>query len=939
MSQRQGQVGPGQDGLGPRNIPGPLIAILIAFAGLCLVYGFTVPLGEAPDELAHYRYVRYIDQLGRPPLTAEDRLNSGYKGHEPPLYYLLLHGVTRPLHIAQQPLLKMLDPDRQPRHSIASEVMLWNAVLHTADEAFPWQGTSLAWHLMRLLSVPLGMVTILCTYSVVRQVAPARPRLAVLAAGLNAFVPQFIYISAVLNNDNLAVPLSVVSLWILVRMAGGDLRWRWFILLGVVVGLARITKFYTLILVPILWLALLILAWRLGRWRRCLLGGLLVMALILAISAPWIMVVQPDDPAIAPKGALGFALKMLDILHTDRILRSSGMSATGEGGLAAGLTMVLSFFRLEPRRWAELLFKSFWGYYGPMTIEAPAWFYAVTLALVLIALLGMGRTLWLSARHKQPGALRQQSGLMLFVLLLQASAFVLLEALFYTIMRRLPDTAQGRHLYSAMPAWMFLLALGIAGWLPFYASHAARDATKVAGSQWVGLILPGILCGLSIYALPAVVLASYEPALPVRTSLPQRWRPTVMVGRSSAPGIDLVGYGPAGLRGAAGQEVTMQMVWQPSEAIRGEYALRIAAVDEQNRAYTLYVAQPLNGRWPTRAWDPQDYVLDSPTFTIPAGLAEGRYRLRCAWLNDANETTGTELDAGTLEVLPAMAQGPMAERLVIEGVTEGIVSYRQSIVASEAMSARTMPEVPPARQLVGLDGERWLPVTQQLFWAKDGPGQDGHGTLLSFYLVTGRVKPGRYHLEGPQVSTHSSQEAQSTIEVRARARTFALPQDVPGQGYTPLTASLGEQIELLGYRIEGATWPEEAHPVLGQHYAVLRPGQTLNLLLAWRATDWAPRSYTVFTHLLDERKIVRAQHDQVPRFDYATLFWVPGEVVTDLYHLTLPSDAPAGIYEIELGMYERLNGDRLVVRQLDGTSNTSVVLPPLLVSAAPATDE
>jgi len=899
-----------------------IIAILSVFAVLALAYSVTVPLGESPDELAHYRYVRYMDETGRPPLTAQDRQLSGYKGHEPPLYYLLLQQVIRPLRISQQPMLKMLDPDRQPQHSIASEVMLWNAVLHTADEAYPWRGTSLAWHLMRFVSIPLGMVTILCTYGIVRQLSPERPWLAVLAAGLNAFTPQFVYISAVLNNDNLAVPLSVASLWILVRMARGDLRWRWFVLLGVVVGLARICKFYTLILVPIIWVALLLMAWRLRRWGRCLVGGLLVMSLIVAVSAPWIVAVQPDDPARAPTGVLGFGLKMLDILHTDRILRSKGMTASGANGLSAGLAMVFSFFRLEPRRWAELLFKSFWGYYGPMTIEAPAWFYYISLGLVLIALIGLARLAWLAIRRRQRVFLGVHAGLPLAILAVQALAFLLLEALFYTIMRRLPDTAQGRHLYSAMPAWMLFMAMGLAAWWlrrEGPADSAVATISEPRGRR-MSLIVPGLMCALSLYALPAIVLAPYEPALPVRTTLPPSWQPPVVVGQASAPGIILVGYGPSSARTTQGQQVALRLVWQASAPGQGEHLLRITAVDGQDRAYTLYLAQPLNGLWPTRAWDAGDYVLDEPTFSIPAGLPEGHYALRCSWLDDAHGPIGTEIGVGALDVAPTSPRGSPTTALSIEGADDGIALYRQAVVVNQTGAALPTQATTTTTRLIGAEGETWLPVASQLFI------DQGTTTLRSFFLVTGRVRPGRYQLVG--------QEA--VIEVRARARTFAMPGDDSSPGYTPLTISLGEHIELLGYRIEGAEWPHEEHPVLGQHYAVLRPGQTLNLLLAWRATDWVPRSYTVFTHLLDERKIVRAQHDQAPRFNYATLFWVPGEVVTDLYSLALPPDAPEGIYEIEVGMYDRLDGARLAVRYGDGATDTRVVLPPILVSSADA---
>ncbi|NLG48947.1 MAG: glycosyltransferase family 39 protein [Chloroflexi bacterium] len=909
-----------------------LLAILALFALLCGVYSAIVPLGEPPDELAHYQYVRYLDATGHPPLTAQDRSESGYKGHEPPLYYMVTHRLTRFLRVAQRPMLPLIDPDVSPRHSIGDEVMLWNSVLHTEDERFPWHGTSLAWHTLRLLSIPLGMITILCTYGIARTLFPQRRTLALAAAGINAFIPQFVYISSVMNNDNLAVPLSTGALWILVYMARrGDLRWRWFVLLGVLVGLARICKFYTLLLLPIIAVALLLIAWQHKRWGRVLLGGLLVLALTLAVASPWIIAVQPDNPDIAPKGVVGFIAKLLDIVHTDRMLRSKGMSAAG-GGLAAFPAMVLSFFQLEPKRWATLLFQSFWAYYGPMTVAASPALYRALLGVVVLAGTGL---LGLAARSLRRRAVRvatpglggvetltatppdggnaaqplssqsapQKGGALAVgvgILALQAVAFLLLEALFYTIMRRLPDTAQGRHMYSAMPAWALGLAAGLLAWIP------ARRERALA--PIVAPILISALLILSVVALPAWVMPAYQPLLPFRTTLIRAWQPEAPVDAEAAPGIRYLGPRSAQIAARAGETAELTLLWQAIAPIETEYLLRVDLVDGEGRAHLLHLSHPLGGRWPTRAWDEGVYLSDQHTLALPTLLPAGEYSLRVTWVMDDLQPVGPSLDAGTLQVSASSASTGSLQ-VDIEGGQDSAVGYRGALTV-------TAPGAQTAR-FVADDGSAWEPIATETY-------EIGTAALeRAFFIVTGQTQPREYRLV---LNEGLSAWATRPITVTSRERQFTAPADL-----TPVNANFGDQVTLLGYRLEGVGWSESPREGLTAPYATLQPGQTVDVLLAWQARRWVPRNYTVFVHLLDESGAVRAQHDQVPRFDYSTLFWVPGEIVIDWYHLSLPEDAPPGNYQIQLGMYERVNNTRLSIQGTNGASDTRVLLPSLLV--------
>jgi hypothetical protein len=99
----------------------------------------------------------------------------------------------------------------------------------------------------------------------------------------------------------------------------------------------------------------------------------------------------------------------------------------------------------------------------------------------------------------------------------------------------------------------------------------------------------------------------------------------------------------------------------------------------------------------------------------------------------------------------------------------------------------------------------------------------------------------------------------------------------------------------------------------------------LDLKLYWEALSEVNEDYTVFVHWLDEKGRILTQQDSQPRNGtYPTGLWDEGEIVEDLYHLTVPAGFPVGRRPVILavGMYrletlERLavfgeNGQRLV---------------------------
>ena len=120
-------------------------------------------------------------------------------------------------------------------------------------------------------------------------------------------------------------------------------------------------------------------------------------------------------------------------------------------------------------------------------------------------------------------------------------------------------------------------------------------------------------------------------------------------------------------------------------------------------------------------------------------------------------------------------------------------------------------------------------------------------------------------------------------------------------------AALDNGVVLDAYRI--ASWS-------------LKPGETLDLTLVWRAAKGPTTDHwKVFTHLLDSASEVVAQRDAEPGDNLRpTTSWQRGEQIQDNYGIEIPSDLPSGTYTLEVGMYD---GDKRSV--FDGQSDHLVL--------------
>jgi hypothetical protein len=138
---------------------------------------------------------------------------------------------------------------------------------------------------------------------------------------------------------------------------------------------------------------------------------------------------------------------------------------------------------------------------------------------------------------------------------------------------------------------------------------------------------------------------------------------------------------------------------------------------------------------------------------------------------------------------------------------------------------------------------------------------------------------------------------------------------------TPINAHFDSKVELVGYKLT----TDVASPQSG--ILTTAPNTALRLTLYWRVLAPMETSYTVFTHLLDANGQLWAQKDNPPvRGSYPTTEWRVGETIVDKYDIVIPPDAPAGQYELEVGLYDATTGQRLPLLDKTGQRQDERVL-------------
>lgn len=427
------------------------ITILLLYLAVGALFARFTPAWQAPDEPAHYNYIRQVAEAGCCPRIEPGDWSSAYltqltssrfapewlgeldsvqyEDHQPPLYYLLASLVFR---LSEGDLLAL-----------------------------------------RLFSVALGAGTALLSYCVCRRVLPGKPQMALAVLSLVAFLPQHLHIAGAVNNDALAELLAGLALlWLLRYLDAGDQPlWQ----LGVIIGMAFLSKLTVYFLLPLALLAVWL------RWRRgdkpisVLLRRLLTVLLVAgAIGGIWWL------RNISVYGLPDF----LGLGAHDGVVAGQPRSAEyiAEHGALAYLGEM-----------ATTSFKSFWGQFGWMALPLDdvlgGWLYRGFLVVMLAGVSGVV----LAGR----GAIKLER----WALLLAVIGMVALQFGYYNLEFQ---QWQGRYFYPALLPIAILLVHGLDFWLE----------RVLPGRAWAHWLLPlGMLAlaALDVYLLFRVIAPGLSP--------------------------------------------------------------------------------------------------------------------------------------------------------------------------------------------------------------------------------------------------------------------------------------------------------------------------------------------------------------------------------------------------------------------------------------------
>lgn len=138
---------------------------------------------------------------------------------------------------------------------------------------------------------------------------------------------------------------------------------------------------------------------------------------------------------------------------------------------------------------------------------------------------------------------------------------------------------------------------------------------------------------------------------------------------------------------------------------------------------------------------------------------------------------------------------------------------------------------------------------------------------------------------GERLRLEDGQETVSLgqVQLEPRVDDLGLP--------NPIRINFDNQIELVGYSLS------DLSP---------RPGDTVELTLYWRGLRQIDVDYKIFANIIDPSTLTKyAASDGMPvNWQAPTSTWIPGTVIQDVRPLIVSTDAPPGIYELELGIYQ-----------------------------------
>jgi len=553
-----------------------LIGVLGIFWALTLRLSLTAPLMEGSDQVAHYLLSRFVSQHHRLPTTDAERFEAGYKSDWPPLFHIIVGTVGSGIDIDAPPFIKLTSDNPRLQMVFGTEDTMTMRVLTTAD---PYQSEVLLWYFGRWMTILFSLIALGATFWLLRLFFPPHPWLAVSLTALLAFTPIYVITSGIISYESLLGALLTIYFLVLFYTLKYP-RQNWFyLILGLLMGCAALTKYTAFPAVPFLFFFVIWLGhrekwgWRVTLWRLALVG----LGLALTLGS-WMLYMVIYFNRVAEMGWVAGVVWAF--------LGDSGDETTVR--IVSGLSGVSVDREFQHR---DNIFEWFWNFVTG--IWRATWLMILFVGLWAIALAGLVRQ-WRHSSQKR-----------LWITLLGIHIALLMVApIARFALTGFAKTAEGHHIFFPMAAaLLLLLAWGITAWF------------SPARSTWIFSVVAGLFQKQSII----MVNQMYRLRWPIQTASTVANEQAM----TAFSGMSLIGYDYT----AGDHLLKTSLHWRVDDLLNDDYRFELTLLDEQNQPQARWLGQPLNGMYPTRAWDIDDRVHDRVSIPV-AGLSPGDYHVQ-----------------------------------------------------------------------------------------------------------------------------------------------------------------------------------------------------------------------------------------------------------------------------------------------------------------------
>lgn len=276
-------------------------------------------------------------------------------------------------------------------------------------------------------------------------------------------------------------------------------------------------------------------------------------------------------------------------------------------------------------------------------------------------------------------------------------------------------------------------------------------------------------------------------------------------------------------------------------------------------------------------------------------------------------TRPPQLDQAAIEAIPNRLDMTFGERARLLGYRVGTDTVQPGSMLSVTLYWQCVAEMDTDYTVfVHLLDENEVVVAQRDTYP-------GLGNAPTSTWRVGETMADTYLIPVPATS-YAPAEAQLEVGLYERRSQQRLPV------YSSDGTSLGDNVRFAHIEIvpnAASEWPNPVHFNFQNRIAlvgyeldrrVLAPGETAHLTLYWRALAPLDEDYVVFVQALRQGDQRWAGGDGMPQNGAApTSGWQVSQVLADEHELAFPADAPADVYDIEIGWYSAATGQRLEV--------------------------